>query len=251
MSLAVKPVYSGRAFSTAAYLAAPDGQLRPERPSRCPGPHDDSDRCVLRISKWRERKFGPGYALIIFRCFAHRRTFTIYPPDWTPYARRSFTALSPDGADGAHDGEVMDGWASTVFQAAVDGACGRMWPEQARFTVDDRGLVPGGVFRTQCRHIHGALVLFAISPHSDSRDREKVAATLGLELTFLARALARARDDPWWKSAGRAVWEVLSILGAPGRRHLQKLVGLGRTRRYWGPTLTTCRSLSRATTFVS
>jgi hypothetical protein len=239
MSLAVKPVYSGRPFSTAAYFAGPTGQLRPERPSRCPASDDDSDICHLRISKWRERKFGPGYALVVFRCFIHGRTFAIYPPDWTPYARRSFVALSPDGADGMHDGEVMLGWATTVFQAAVDGASGRMWPEEARFVVDDRGLVPGGVFRTQCRHIHGALVLFAISPDSDSRDREKVAATLGVDLTLLASAMIRARDDPWWRSAARAVWEVLSILDAPGRRHLPGLVGLGRDRRYWGPTLTT------------
>ena len=238
MSLSVKPVYSGRAFSTAAYLERPSGQLRPERPSRCPASGDDSVSCHLRASKWRERKFGPGYALVVFRCFAHGLAFTIYPPDWTPYARRSFVALSPDGADGAHDTDTMLGWAPTVFQAAVDGACGRIWPEEARFTVDDRGLVPGGVFRTQCRHIHGALVLFAISPDSDSRAQERVAATLGLDLTFLASALTRTRDGPWWRSAARTVWEVLSILEAPGRRHLQKLVGLGRNRRYWGPTLT-------------
>ena len=104
--------------------------------------------------------------------------------------------------------------------------------------MDDGGFMPGGVFRTQCRHIYGALVLFAISSDCDDRNREKVAAVFSLDLTLLSGASTRARGDPWWRSAAEAVWEVLSILGAPGRRHLTKLVGQGRDRRYWGPTLT-------------
>jgi hypothetical protein len=239
MSLAVKPVYSGRVFSTVAYLADSSGQLRPERPVRCPASGEDSIPCHLRASKWRERKFGPGYALVVFRCFAHGSSFTVYPPDWTPYARRSFVVLSPDGADGVHEDGPMSGWAGTVFQAVVDGAAGRAWPEEARFFEDDRGLVPGGVFRTQCRHIHGALALFAIACSSDVRAREKVAATLDLDVPFLGRIVNRARDGPWWRSAAKAVGEILSILGAPGRRHLLKLVGLGRDLQYWGPLLLT------------
>jgi len=239
MSLAIKPVYSGRTFSTAAYLVDASGQLRPERPSRCPASVEDSVCCHLRASKWRERKFGPGYALAVFRCFAHGCAFTVYPPDWTPYARRSFVTLSPDGADGVHDDGAMAAWESTVFQAVVDGACGRAWPEEARFIEDDRGFVPGGVFRTQCRHIHGALVLFAISCNCDARAREKVAVMLDLNVPFLGRIVNQARDGPWWRSAAMAVWEVLSILGEPSRRYLSRLVSLGRDRRYWGPTLLT------------
>lgn len=240
MSLAVKPMYSGRSFSTASYLAGPDGRLQPLRPSRCPASSvEGADCCKLRTSKRRERKFGPGYALVVFRCFSHRRAFTVYPPDWTPYARRSFVALSPDGRDHVNTAcEATTAWANTVFQAVVDGARGLMWPVEAQFTVDERGLMPGGVFRTQCRHIHGALVLFAISCDFDARDRERVAAAFSLDLTLLSGASARARGDPWWRSSAKAVWEVLSTLGEPGRRHLTKLVGTGCDRRYWGPTLT-------------
>lgn len=248
MSLSMKPVYSGYPFVTGAYRADPEGRFRPERPGRCPGWSGDSGSCRLRASKRRERKFGPGYALVIFRCFFHRRAFTIYPPDWTPYARRSFVALSPEGTDGAPIADTMLGWASTVFQAAVDGACGRTWPGEARFAVDDRGLMPGGVFRTQCRHIHGAVVLFAISSNSDNRDQEKVAARLGLDLSFL-RAMSLARDGPLWRSAAKAVEKVLSALGAPGRRYLTGLVGSGHDRRYWGPLYRD--ALSAAATFVA
>ena len=236
MSLAVKPVYSKRTFLTAAYVVDLNGQFRPKRPCRCPTSGDGSDSCHLRVSKWRERKFGPGYALLIFRCFVHRSVFAIYPPDWTPYARRPLVALSPDGRDGVHEEGIATAWASTVFQAVVDGASDRAWPCEARFSVDERGLVPAGVFRTQCRHIRGALVFFAISDDCDGRDQEKVAAALGLDLALLHAAKNRARDGPWWKGAAKAAEAVLSTLGVPGRRILCKLIGIGHSRRYWGPT---------------
>ena len=233
MSLAMKPVYSGRTFLSAPYSrGGDDDRLRPVRPERCPA--DGDSRCRIWSQNWRDRKRGPGYALAVFRCRTHLCIFTVYPPDWTPYARRSFVALSPDGADGFHDGGVRLAWASTVFQAVVDAAEGKAWPQEARFIVDERGFMPGGVFRTQCRHIEGALGLFAINEEADRRCQEKVAALFGIGVPLLVQ-IAGSRDGPFWKRGGEAGARVLDFLGAPGRRHFRSLVDLGGDRKYWGP----------------
>jgi hypothetical protein len=47
--------------------------------------------------------------------------------------------------------------------------------------------------------------------------------------------LSNIRDGPWWKKSGEVGARVLDHLGAPGRRHLSKLVDLGGDRKYWGP----------------
>jgi hypothetical protein len=158
----------------------------------------------------------------------------VYPPDWTPYARRSFVALSPYGVDGLYD-EARLGWASTVFQAVIDAAEGRAWPVEARFVCDERGFIPGGVFRTQCRHIQGALGLFAIDEKAERPDQEKVAILFGIGLARLVE-IAASRDGPFWKRGGEAGAGVLDFLGTPGRRHLHGLVELGGDRKYWGPS---------------
>jgi hypothetical protein len=231
MSLAVKPVYSGRAFVRSCYHADIAGKPRPIRPKGCPGSEEE---CWVQALKWRERKHGPGYELSVYRCRTHRRIFTVYPPDWTPYARKPFVGLSPEGEDGIPDGGVNLAWAATVFQAVIDASEGRRWPIEASFIPDNRGLIPGGVFRTQCRHIEGALSLFAINDGADRRAQEKVAASFGIGLPFIVE-LTHIRDGPWWKKTGEAGAKILHCLGSPGRRHVHKLVDLGVDRKYWGP----------------
>lgn len=231
MSLAVKPVYSKREFLTSAYCADDGGEFHPVRPLRCP---DSKSGCKIEVLRWRDRKHGPGYPLRIFRCFKHKRVFTIYPPDWTPYARKSFAALTPDGADSVFGDSERDAWATTIFQAVVDAADGRRWPENAEFVVDERGLLPGGVFRTQCRHIHGALNLFAIVDEKNRREQEKVAAYFGVGVPFLIE-LTKIRAGPWWRRTGEAVARILEHLGFPRRRYVPKFVDLGFDRKYWGP----------------
>lgn len=241
MSLAVKPVYSGRAFCTAPYHADSNGRLRPPKPQCCPDHNDGS--CRIWVCKYRQRKCGPGYNLVVCRCVVHQIVFTVYPPDWTPYARRSFVALSHDGADTVDDNGVRFVWASTVFQAVIDAAEGRRWSVEAKCVPDDRGLVAPGVFRTQCRHIQGALSLFAIESNASRANQEKVASYFGIGLPVLFQ-LSNIRDGPWWKKAGQAGATILDTLGAPGKRHLPKLVELGVDRKYWG--LMTPPNLSRA-----
>ncbi len=234
MSLAVKPVYSGSIFVASPYVPDSNGKLRPSRPMSCPEP---ASLCGnIQILKWRPRKCGPGYAFAVFRCYTHGRVFTAYPLDWTPYARKSFTDLTPDGIDKVHDDEVRLGWAGTVFQAVIDAADGRRWPDESGGlgNIDERGLTPGGVFRTQCRHICGALSIFAIDENSNRRAMEKVTAYFGIGVPRLMD-LSNIREGPWWKAAGEAGARVLDHLGAPGRRHLENLVGLGVDRKYWGP----------------
>lgn len=170
----------------------------------------------------------------MYRCCVHGKVFTLYPPDWTPYSRRSFVALGPDGSDTLHDGGARLGWAHTVFQAIIDAAEGRRWSVEAQLVPDDRGLVAGGVFRTQCRHIRGALSLFAVNEDFRRSDQEKVGAYFGIGLPFLIE-LSNIRDGPWWKRAGEAGARVLDTLGAPSQRQLPKLIDLGVDRKYWGP----------------
>lgn len=64
-----------------------------------PGPRagDDELMCVVVVKQWRQRKCGPGHALLACMCFAHGG-FQIYPLGWRRYGR---VAVIDDGASEA------------------------------------------------------------------------------------------------------------------------------------------------------
>ncbi|MBK8976120.1 MAG: hypothetical protein IPM29_09345 [Planctomycetes bacterium] len=128
-------------FFVTPYVAGADGRLMAELPTCCPR-WVAGETCRVSVHHLRHRKSGPGYPLTVARCAAHRIAFTLYPPAFAPYLRRSLQRLSPDGRepvaaapesteDPAHQ------WRGTLFEAAVDAEQGRAWSRSTDAAVKD------------------------------------------------------------------------------------------------------------------
>lgn len=238
MSLVRKIVYSSRRFLTAPYVVDRHGSLRPERPSRCllaVGPGD----CAVSWYGWRQRKCGPGFPLAKAHCSVHESVFTIYPPGWSPFGRRSVVAVSYAGFDIVGHEVGLGAWMSTAFGASSDAAASRVWPESRAGIVTWRtqyGRDPYGVARTQRRHIAGVNALFALTPEH-AGEQAAVVAAIGVNLSDIVQASGRVRDGPLWEAEGKKGAAILSILGAPRRYLLSGINRLGTDRKYWGPPI--------------
>ena len=150
------------------------------------------DACHLVVDHHRPRKTGPCFPLAVLRCTTHGRAFTLYPPGHVPYGRRAIAPVAADGSlvraddlDEARprgaghevepDEQVVSpealAFSGTVFDAALDAACGRIW---------QRDHLPGGTDRwwsTQGRWIERALLLLGLARTSGLRpplDSEEV-----------------------------------------------------------------------------
>lgn len=238
MSLARKPVYSSRPYLTAPYLADGVGVLRPRRPSRCPfGP--GSCICVVTWHGWRSRKCGPGYPFSMGRCATHNCTFTIYPPGWSPFGRRTTVVISHAGFDLDDHDAGLGAWQQTAFEASSDAAAGCRWPDSAgemgRWRRE-HGREPYGVARTQRRHIDGANILFALTSELEACQATVVAA-IGVNLSDIIQASCRVRDGPCLMAEGKKGAAILSSLGPPRRHLLTGINRLGVDRGYWGPPI--------------
>lgn len=162
-------------------------------------------------------------------------SFTVYPPGFQPFGRKSVVPLTPDGADIDHKNGDSDGWCSTLFQAVVDAARGIRWPLMANdaFWPAECSL-PVRTFRTQCRHIDGALDFFALAP-GRSHDWPRLVAKLGIDLGTFIDTTKRARDGPRWQTRGKMGREILSALGLPRRSFVRELFDIGKSQGFWGP----------------
>lgn len=240
MSLAQKPVVSARQAVVSAYFTDSTGVLRPERPARCPLA-SPADECTIVWHGWRHRKAGIDFPLALCRCKAHGLSFTVYPINFRPYARRPLVELTPEGFDIGQGAGASEGWRETAFGAAVDGSEGVRWPESAgQITAWSRlhGRMPYGVAKTQRRHIMGVNKLFALFPEQ-VYEHSVVASTFNeTGMAFLREVSGKARDGPWHKAEGAKGAAVLSALGTPCRRLLTGIDRLGVDRSYWGPPVT-------------
>jgi len=148
--------------------------------------------------------------------------------------------VTPDDLEVFDVGEPPEAWVETAFGAAVDAAARRPWPKSAGGFIAWRkrfGREPHGVFRTQLRHMDGALVLFALVD-SIAADQPAVAAALGIDLSDVVMAARRIRDGPAWRAKGETGTDLLGAVGRPRRSLLSGFIRLGRDRRYWGPPST-------------
>ena len=181
-----------------------EGVLR-DVPGQCPWRSGDAD-CVVSIHSLRERKTGPTHPLAVCRCLTHDIAFTVYPPGFVPFARR--TLLSGEPATGPSFSEV-----------AADAAAGDAWPRTA----------PGGSERwwpTQIRLVER--LFHAVGGGADHRDREAIAVATGASLTLLTAA---QRADGF-RARGQAA---LDILDALRTEPLEKLLLMGFLTGAWGP----------------
>lgn len=235
MSLARKPIFSLKPFITAVYTANAEGRMIPDRPCHCPSGSVGSNPCRIQIEKWRVRRFGPGFDLAGMWCVSHDHSFTAYPVGWVPYGRKPLVQLDYRGRSICGI-SGRDFWRGTLFDAVVDAAENRIWPEEINLgPVPVNGEVPGSR-RTQRRHIAGAMRLFQLCADCSLRSREQVAAQVGIDLAVLESEAKRIRDGPTILVRGSGGMMVLKTLSATNLV-TARLVTLGSCREFWGPII--------------
>lgn len=234
VSFSRKPIFGERPFHSASYFADDDGQLRPEKPKICPFPRDDSQVCRIRFERWRHRVFGPGFSLCGMRCLVHAVSFTIYPPGWTPYGRKPIAPLDHLGGIVQETSPDLR-WRGTVFDALLDGAIGRQWPEEVTLGPAATVVAVGPCRRTQCRHIAGAMQLFGLDARASAKDREAISRLLRLDFALFHEGDQRIRDGPLMLNRGREGAKILAELPVIVRT-VSGLFTLGQSRGYWGPS---------------
>lgn len=181
-----------------------DGVLR-DVPGRCPWRSADAD-CVIPVHSLRERKTGPTHPLAVCRCLTHDIAFTVYPPGFVPYARRTLLGGVPTSARSFHE-VAADAAAGLAWQRAAPGGTDRWWPTQNRLLER--------LFR-------------AVAGCGDHRDREAIAVATGASLTLLTAA---QRADGY-RSRGRAALQIIDALGPDP---LERLLLAGFLTAAWGP----------------
>lgn len=228
-----------RSFATAAYWPDNGETFQPlVLPTRCLCADGDEPGCRIAVHHFRERKTGPAFPVVVLECKVHRQAFTLYPLGHVPYGRVAVAPVSVDGeplrpaADGvdpdpgdAHRAQLRrDGWSSTLFQAALDAACGEPWPRQAK---------TGSCWETQRRHLAEAARIIGISPAPPERIGEALAVALGVPRLKLIEA---ARDDSvgggGFQSRGAAIARVLTCI-PPGRCVLDRVLAAGVQAKRW------------------
>lgn len=225
------PRPDARAFATGPYGLG-DSQPAPMvLPASCLWAEPESGCCEIAVHHRRERKTGPEFAVLVLRCRAHRRAFTLYPLGQVPYGRMAVAPVSYDGELlGSGDADPASGprlgWQTTVFLAALQAASGQAWPRQSD------GIAR--IWDTQQELIAKSAQMLGLLPKTPPRIGEQIAQQLQvprLEQLDAARAFEGAFG---YKERGRAIVAVLDRL-QPGRCLLEQLLACGVLAGLWGP----------------
>lgn len=234
MSLTVKPVYRSRPFIFAPYLydVAAERWRVAVSIDNCAMNHlDPKASCHIVKGRQRHRKVGPSHPLWIYKCLIHICWFTIYPPGWVPFGRRSLVDLDSQGEAVT----CQDHWESTEFGAVVDEAKKKHWPQTS---VELLRMISNDVFyyatrKTQIRHAQGGISLLALNADA-TRRQQNVRLGLGIDLKSYQEANARIRDGPDLAALGAACTGLLRSLQRPSMRLFLVMVRLGEELGFWG-----------------
>lgn len=208
-------------FVQVAYGVGADGRVTADVPSRCGAGGEGAGSCSVTLHCRRERSQGPAHSLIVARCAAHRRCFTLYPPGWVPYVRRPVCDVSPAGYAARSDSAE-----GTIFAAAEDAAAGVLWPRSG-------AAVDQAVQRTQGRHLERTSVLLGVSGGLDERVREAMSAVLSVPLLTLLEARRSYAEAGTWRARGQCLVDVLGVIGARCQRP-ELWSEAGHTAGLWG-----------------
>lgn len=218
---------------TAPYRPRANGRLWPEIPDE--GPCKDGDSpCRVGSHHWRSRSTGPGFPILVVKCWAHDKAFTLYPSGYYPYGRRKVAPVAPDGADLRKGGEWIEAYSQTLFAAAVDAARGVAWPRESDGLEEH-------CWPSMCRRLSTAVLWLGLTPEPDDevtkqiarRVREERAADLDVDLLPLKEGAAAIRAAPGYRSRGTAVVKVLGELPV-GRPLLECLLRAGHSAGLFG-----------------
>jgi len=168
-----------------------------------------SDGCgcdVVRHDR-RKRKTGPLHRLVVLRCRVHAITFTVYPPDFRPFARRALVKARAT-FDARPELEVVD----LVADAPV------LPPPKSK--------VDGLSWSSLLRMVGRMARLFGFE---DARACEVIALVTGLNLGDLAQA-ARARGA---RAIATAIGKLRRRVSVDAMLDLGGQLGLWRPPRRW------------------
>jgi hypothetical protein len=232
-----------RSFIVAPYSVGDDGSFVPTMPSECAeaGESGAGDPCRIWLHRWRPRKTGPRFSLVVVKCRTHNVAFTLYPPGHVPYGRVAIAPVDPQGhllhepterdtleAAGSveSDSEAASlAWGGTIFRAAQDAAHGVAWPRASSSGTEG--------WRTQGRWIVlAATILGLTSPAAES---SSAAGLLGVSALTQREATAAFAAANGYRGRGRAVTLPLVDLEQAGSFALDWLLIAGFVAARWGP----------------
>ena len=220
---AVRPS-ARRVFISAAYTLDDCGVLRVELPCSCPLRQASDPPCKIARHQERQRKTGPGFALVVAVCRTHRKHFTLYPPGYPPYRREPLVELAPDGSEPLGEASTASShFEGTLFQAAFDARDGKAWARNSHAGVEDRW------WATQLRHLDLSLRIVGLHRGLTDQERETIAATLGVDQLMLREHATRTTG---YRARGAAVAELLERLPRGPRRQLS-LLHSGHVIGHW------------------
>jgi len=194
-------------FVVAPYFPDPQQRLRAKRPALGPCAGRGGEPCRLFLDHRRSRKTGPVFALEVLRCRSHGLAFTLYPPGHVPYGRVALAPVAPDGRALVVSETGASRFQGTLFEAALDAAQGRTWPQEA----EDGHADPR--FPTQRRRLARACQLLGVAPSLEAQTRACIGSILGVAGQLLHDGACDIEQRPGLKSRAEAVVRVLDALG--------------------------------------
>jgi hypothetical protein len=134
------------------------------------------------------------------------------------------------GGQASAEAPGAEGFAGTLFQAALDASQGQQWARQS----------PGGSERwwgTQGRRLDASVRICGVWPDLKEPKREACAAALRVPLLVLGEGASAIRAEAGYRSRGQAVREVLEHLST-GPCVLWRLLAGGQLVGLWGEPYT-------------
>lgn len=191
----------------------------------CCGSDGGAARCDVVCHLWRERKTGPGFPVLVMRCRAHGRCFTVYPPGHVPYGRRSLVPVGFDGSPVRTEAGEAPGYEGSLFEAASDAAMGRSWGE---------GAVGGGATRShQAQLLKRGALLLGVTAGSAPAVLATASEVLDVDLLLLAEQQARLAGVASYVEHGAALMAVLRSMRRD-RCQVERLAEAGYQAGLWG-----------------
>lgn len=241
MSKSRKVKWSGVWFVTASYGNFEDLKMRLKQPGACCPAATDGVSCQLSLHGYVRRLKCPFNLLMRAICTTHKRSFVIYPPGLTPYARRSHLPLDKRGQI-ILDNKDRPDWRSTDLEAALDFAEGVKWPESREdAALEEREHLP--VHQTQRRWVFGLLLFLGLLKGiSPDKQLEKASLVTGSDLSRMVMARMRVkvptelccRDGP---QKERVNWATRILRGTSPITQPHRILDLGTGPEFWGTAI--------------
>lgn len=204
-------------------------------PTRCVWWEEGAGDCDVRLHRYRHRDTGPCHPLAVVKCY-HGPAFTLYPPGYGPYKRKSVAPLIPTGeivCVGSNAERGVPAYEGTVHGAAIDASKGERWSRDSPADDPRRR-------RTQDRHIAQSATLLGLSIDFEEKAVLDIAGCLCVPYLALSDLRNSYSSALTYRDKGAAIVSSLALIPVDrtlGDRFLQSgfLGGMwGRPER-WDP----------------